>query len=158
MDRRLRNRILIFLLLAAGVAWVLVWLSGRQPVAKISAVQPVRENLVSSISSNGKVETIAPIVMRAQLDTFVEKVHVTEGQQVKRGQLLLELDVREPAARLAEARSKLVKAQDDLRAADTGGRPDEAARVAGDLAKAIADSDRLQKQHDALQRLIKQQA
>lgn len=158
MDRRLRNRILIFLVLAGVVAYVLVRLSGRDPVAKISAVQPVRENLVSSISSNGKVETIAPSVIRAQLDTFVERVHVTEGQQVKRGQLLLELDIHEAAARLAETRSKLLKAQDDLRAANTGGRSDEAARAAGDLAKAVADRDRLQKNHDALKRLIDKQA
>jgi len=30
--------------------------------------------------------------MRAQLDTFVEKVHAKEGQQVKKGQLLLEIE------------------------------------------------------------------
>jgi HlyD family secretion protein len=158
MDRKLRNRILFFLLVAAAVAYGLVRLSGRQPVAKISAVQPIRENLVSSISSNGKVETIAPRVMRAQLDTFVERVHATEGQQVKRGQLLLELNVKDAAARLAETRSRLLKAQDDLRAARTGGRTDDVARVAGDLGKAVAERDRLQKNQEALKRLITQQA
>jgi len=158
MDRKLRNRILIFLVLAGLGAYALVALSGRPPVAKISAVRPVRENLVSSISSNGKVEAIAPSVISAQLDTFVERVHATEGQQVKRGQVLLELDVKDAAARLAETRGKLLKAQDDLRAARTGGRQDEAARIAGDLAKATAERDRLQKDQDALKRLIKQQA
>jgi HlyD family secretion protein len=158
MDRRLRNRIVISLLLAGVVAYALVRLSGRQPAAKISAVQPARENLISSISSNGKVETIAPSVMRAQLDAFVESVRVIEGQQVKRGQVLLELDVRETAARLAETRSKLLKAQDDLRIARTGGRSDEAARAAGELAKAVADRDQLQRTHAALERLVAQQA
>jgi len=158
MDRKLRNRILIFLVLAGLGAYALVALSGRPPVAKISAVRPVRENLVSSISSNGKVEAIAPSVISAQLDTFVERVHATEGQQVKRGQVLLELDVKDAAARLAETRGKLLKAQDDLRAARTGGRQDEAARIAGDLAKATAERDRLQKDQDALKRLIEQQA
>jgi HlyD family secretion protein len=158
MERRLRNRIVLFLLLAGVVAYVLVHLSGRQPVAKISAVTPARENLISSISSNGKVEPIAPYVMRAQLDTFVEKVHVAEGQQVRRGQLLLELNVKDAAARLAEARSKLLRAQDDLRAAQAGGRADEAARVVGDLAKAQAERDRLQRNHEALERLVAQQA
>ena len=90
MDRRLRNRILIFLLLAGVTAIVLIRLSGRQPIAKISAVSPVRENIVSSVSSNGKVEPISPFVMRAQLDTFVEKIRVVEGQAVKKGHLLLE--------------------------------------------------------------------
>lgn len=158
MDRRLRNRILIFLALAAIVAFALVRLSGRQPVAKISAVTPIRENVVSSISSNGKVEPIAPSVVRAQLDTFVEKVSAVEGQSVKKGQLLLELNVKDATAQLADARSKLLRAEDDLRAAQSGGRADEAARTEGQLAAAIAQRDRLQRNHDSLQRLIAQQA
>jgi HlyD family secretion protein len=158
MDRKLRNRIVIFLLLAGVVAFVLVRLSGRQPVAKISAVTPARQNLVSSINSNGKVEPITPYVMRAQLDTFVEKIYATEGQAVRKGQPILELNVKDVAARLAEAKSKLLRAQEDLRAAKAGGRTDDAARVAGDLAKAQADAERLQRNHDALTRLIAQQA
>jgi HlyD family secretion protein len=158
MDRRIRNRLLLFLIAAGILAYFLISLSGRQPVAKLSAVMPTRENIVSSVSSNGKVEPIAPYVMRAQLDTFVEKVAVLEGQQIKKGQLLLELNVRDAAAQLAQARSRLLKAQDDFRAASAGGRPDESARVTGDLAKAAAERDRLQKSHDALQRLIARQA
>jgi len=158
MDRRLRNRILLYLLLAGALAYVLVGLSGRKPVPKISAVTPMRENLVSSISSNGKVEPISPYVMRAQLDTFVEKVRATEGQTVKRGRVILELDVKDVAAKLSEAKGKLLRAQEDLRAAKAGGRTDDAARVEGDLAKAQAERDRLQKNHEGLQRLIKQQA
>jgi len=158
MDRRLRNRLLFFLLAAAILAYLLFLLSGRQPVTKLSAVVPSRENIVSSISSNGKVEPISPFVMRAQLDTFVEKVSVLEGQQVKKGQLLLELNVKDVAALLAQARARLLKAQDDFRSANSGGRTDEAARATGDLAKAIAQRDQLQRNHDALQRLVAQQA
>jgi HlyD family secretion protein len=158
MDRRLRNRIVISLLLAGVAAILLVWLSGRKPAAKISAMIPTRENLVSSISSNGKVEPISPYVMRAQLDTFVKKIYVTEGQTVKKGQLLLELNVKEVAAQLAETRSKLLRAQDDLRAAKAGGKADETAKIAADLAKAEAASDRLQKNHDSLARLAAGQA
>ncbi len=158
MERRLRNRIFIFLLLAAVAAFAMVELSGRKPVAKISAVTPTRENLVSSISSNGKVEPISPYVIRARLDAFVEKVHATEGQAVKKGQILLELNVKDAAALLAEARVRLLRAQDDLRVAKAGGKPDEAARTAGELTKAQAERDRLQKNHDSLVRLIAGQA
>src|SRR5271170_805884 len=158
MDRKLRNRIVILLLLAPVAAFLLVWLQGRKPAAKISAVTPTRENLVSSISSNGKVEPISPYVMRAQLDTFVEKIYVTEGQAVKRGKLLMELNVKEVAAQLAESRSKLLRAQDDLRAAKAGGKADEAARVAADLGKAEGERDRLQRNHEALARLTLEQA
>jgi len=158
MDRKLRNRIFIFLLVAAVLVCLLVWQSGRKPAAKISAMTPTRENLVSSISSNGKVEPISPYVMRAQLDTFVKKIYVTEGQTVKKGQLLLELNVKDVTAQLAETRSKLLRAQDDLRAAKAGGKADEAAKIAADLEKAEAASDRLQKNHDSLARLAAGQA
>jgi len=158
MDRRLRNRILVFLLAAGILAYVLILLSGRQPVAKLSATYASRENIVSSVSSNGKVEPIAPYVMRAQLGTFVRQVYVLEGQQVKKGQPLLELDVKDAAASLAEARARLLKAQEDFHAASSGGRADEAAKVTGDLAKATAERDRLERSHDALKRLLAQQA
>jgi HlyD family secretion protein len=157
-QRKLRNRILLFLVVAGIVAYVLVRLSGREPVAKIAAVTPVRDNLVSSISSNGKVEPISPFVMRAPLDTFVEKVTGVEGQQVKKGQLLLELNVRDARAQLDDAEARLLRARDELRAAQSGGKSDEAARVAADLAKAQGDRDRLARNHDALERLIAKQA
>lgn len=158
MDRRLRNRILLYLLVAGVLAYAGIKLSERKPAPKISAVTPVRENLISSITSNGKVEPIAPYVIRAELDTLVEKVYAREGQQVKKGQPLLELDVKDAAARLAETRAKLLQAEDDLRAAKGGGKADNAARVLGDLQKAQAERDRLQKNHDALLHLVAQQA
>src|SRR5215475_3129929 len=158
MDRRLRNRILLFLLAAGISAYVLVLLSGRQPVAKLSATLPTRENIVSSVSSNGKVEPVSPYVIRAQLDTFVQQVYALEGEQVKRGQLLVELNVKDATAGLAQARARLLKARDDFRAASSGGRADEAAIATGDLAKATAERDRLERSHDALKRLLAQQA
>jgi HlyD family secretion protein len=158
MERKLRNRVLIFLLLAGIVAFVLLRVSGRQPVAKVTAMTPMRENIVSSISSNGKVEPISPFSIRAQLDTFVDQVHVSEGQNVKKGQPLLELNVKDAAAQLAQAKSKLLRAEDDLRAAKAGGRADEASRVNGDLQKAQADLARLEKNHDSLERLLAQGA
>lgn len=158
MDRRLRNRILLYLLVAGVLAYAGIRFSERKPAPKISAVTPVRENLFSSITSNGKVEPIAPYVMRAELDTFVEKVYAGEGEQVKRGQLLLELDVKDAAAQLAETHAKLLQAQDDLRAAKAGGKAGDAAKVLGDLQKAQADRDQLQKNHDALLHLIAKQA
>ena len=154
MEKQLRNRIALFLLLAGIVAFILVKVSGRQPVAKISAMSPVRDNIVSSVASNGKVEPIAPFSIRAQLDTFVVKVAVSEGQNVHKGQLLLELNVKDAASQLSAARARLLRAADDLRSAKAGGRSDDAARVSGDLAKSLAERDRLQHNHDSLERLL----
>jgi HlyD family secretion protein len=154
MDRKLRNRTLLLLGLAAVAAFILIRVSGRQPVAKISATRPIRQNITSSITSNGKVEPITPYVVRAQSNTFVQKVYATEGQTVKKGQLLMVLNVKDAAAQLAEAKGKLLRAQNDLKAAQAGGKSDTAAQVSSDLAKAQADRDRLQREHDAIERLI----
>src|SRR5271154_2178729 len=158
MDKRLRNRTILLLIGAAILAFVLVRLSGRQPVAKILAMIPGKQNIVSSVTSNGKVEPISPYSIRAQLDTFVEKVGVSEGQNVKKGQMLLELNVKDVSSQLAAAKARLLRAQDDLRAAQAGGRSDDAARVNGDLLKAQANRDRLKRQQESLQKLFAQGA
>src|SRR5713226_263548 len=74
----------VWLLLGAVVVtvFVLVKLSGRQPVPRVAVVRVVRENLNATISSNGKVEPITPYLLRAQFPTFVEKVLAVEGQAV----------------------------------------------------------------------------
>lgn len=154
MDKKLRNWTVLLLVLAGIVVIFLVRMSGRPPVAKISAATPVRQNIIASINSNGKVEPITPYSIRAQLETFVDKVHASEGQNVKKGQLLLELNVKEATSQLAAAKSRLLRAQDELRAAQAGGRTDESARVTGDLGNARAERDRLQRNHDSLGRLL----
>src|SRR6202020_3610367 len=126
MESIVRNRILIFLVLAGILALILIKVNGRQPIAKINAVVPARQNIVASISSNGKVEPISPFVMRAQLDTFIEKIYVVEGQSVKKGQRLLDLNVKDAEAQLAQARTKLLSAEESLRVAKGGGQPAEA--------------------------------
>jgi RND family efflux transporter MFP subunit len=88
----------------------------------------------------------------------VKKIYVNEGQAVKKGQLLMELNIKEVAAQLDESKAKLLQTQNDLRAAKAGGKADEAAKVSGDLAKAEAARDRLQKNHDALVRMAAGQA
>src|SRR2546427_4126374 len=140
MDRRLRNRILLYLALAAVLAYAGIKLSERKPVPKVSAVTPMRENLVSSISSNGKVEPISPYVMRAQLDTFVEKVRATEGQTVKKGQVILELDVKDVGQRFSEPRRRFLRPEEDFGRALPAGRTGDGAKVAvAGLAKMQAE-------------------
>ena len=154
----LNKRFWIGLAVAVLAVLALVGLGGRQPTARITAVQPARENLSASISTNGKVEPITPYPIRAQFPTFVVKVLAVEGQPVKRGQLLLELDAADARTDLARAREHLVGVQDDLRAARAGGRADQAARIESELRKAQDERARLESEQGALQRLLARQA
>jgi HlyD family secretion protein len=154
----LNKRIWIGLAVAALAVLALVGIGGRQPAARITAVQPSRQNLSASISTNGKVEPITPYSIRAQFPTFVVKVLAVEGQPVKRGQVLVELDAADARTDLARAREQLVSVQDDLRAARAGGRADQAARIESDLRKAQNERARLENEQGALQRLLARQA
>ncbi len=158
MEWILRKRIWVILVVAVVLVVVLVRLSGRQPVARVAVVHAVRENLNASVSSNGKVEPIMPYDMRAQFPTFVEKVYATEGQALKRGQVLLTLVGDQVRADLARAQEQLIAAQDELRAAHAGGAADERARIESDLQKAEAERTRLLREREALERLVAKQA
>jgi len=150
----------VWILLGAAVILtaVLIALSRRQPPPRVAVVKAGREYLIASIVSNGKVEPITPLVIRAQLNTFVERVAAVEGQAVKRGQLLLVLDAGQVRADLARARESLVTAEENLRSARAGGRADEKARLEADLRKAELDLDRLRREREALERLLTKQA
>ncbi|MGB6199785.1 MAG: biotin/lipoyl-binding protein, partial [Candidatus Acidiferrales bacterium] len=134
----LKRRLWLVLAAAVALTVLLLILNARRPAPRVAVVPITRENLSTSISSNGKVEPISPYSMRAQMDTFVTKVLATEGQSVHRGQLLLELDDATELAALSQARAQLATEEDALRAAQSGGRADERAKVTGDVAAADA--------------------
>src|ERR1700680_1985420 len=97
----------VWLVLGAGARFVIVLLyfNRRRPPARVSVGQVTRENIGSSIASNGKVEPITPYSIRAKFDGFVKRVSATEGQMVRPGQLLLELNDTDVAAQLFDARA-----------------------------------------------------
>ncbi|HVB07738.1 MAG TPA: efflux RND transporter periplasmic adaptor subunit, partial [Candidatus Acidoferrales bacterium] len=111
-------------------------------------------NLFASITSNGKVEPIAPVIARAQFVTFVDNVEATEGQAVHKGEVILMLNADNAKAQLANARAELLAAEEQLRAARGGGPPDQVAQIKGDLRKAQITVADLKKTQAALKRLV----
>ena len=73
----LKKRLWLGLGAAATLVVVLLILNWRRPAPRVAVVPITRENLSSTISSNGKVEPIAPHSIRAEMDTFVTRVLVT---------------------------------------------------------------------------------
>lgn len=140
------------------VVLVLVGLAGRGQAPEVETALVTRENLQAAITSNGKVEPIAPYVVRAELATFVAKVSAVEGQPVHKSQTILSLDSNDARAELAQARESLVAAQEDLRAAKAGGPAAEVAQLEADLRKAQLDVANLQATQEALKKLVAKQA
>jgi len=149
----------IFWIAGAVLALIVVaalFLRRQPPIVSFERV--TREDLSANISSNGKVEPIAPQVAHAEFPTFVEKVMAVEGQAVRRGQVILTLDDADMKAQLAQARADLLSAQTDLRNARAGGPPDEVAQLQQDLQAAKIEVDSLERAGKALEALVAKQA
>jgi HlyD family secretion protein len=117
-------------------------------------VSVTREDLTASITGNGKVEPSAPTVAPAQFPTIVADVKATEGQSVRKGQLILSLDAADVRAQLSQARADLLAAQMDLRNANAGGPPDDVAQLLGNLQKAATEVANLERTQQALAQLV----
>ena len=70
-----------------------------------------------SITTFGVIEAAGEIDVRLDFAGTAEKVHFKEGDRVKAGQLLIELDTRKRKLRLDQAESILKKSEDSLKKA-----------------------------------------
>jgi HlyD family secretion protein len=141
------------LAVALGVVLLIV-LAERGPAPQVQIVSVTREDLTASITGNGKVEPISPMVARAQFATFVADVKTTEGQSIHKGQLILTLDSADVRAQLSQARADLLAAQTELRNAHSGGPPDEVAQLQGNLQNAETQVASRERTQQALAQLV----
>jgi HlyD family secretion protein len=148
----------LYVILALGAIVALVELSGRKPVPTVPTQTVSRANLSSAISTNGKVEPVTPYEMRSLIQSHVTSVHATEGQLVKKGQPILDLDDGQLRADVSRAREELLTNQDNLRIAQTGGQATQLAKLDGDIRKTEVERQRLQASIATLEKLVAQQA
>jgi HlyD family secretion protein len=143
---------------AAILVVVVLILASRDQAPEVQTVQVTRENLSASITSNGKVEPVQPFVAFAAFVTTVERLDVTAGQNVHKGQVLLVLNSAEPKMELAKARSDLLAAQAELRDARAGGPPAQVAQIEGSLKQAEINLANLQRTGESLKQLVAEKA
>ena len=148
----------IILAVAGIVVLAIALLALRKKAPLVYVVDVAREDLSATVTSNGKVEPIAPAIARAEFATFVAKVNATEGQAVRRGQIVLTLDAADIRSQLAQARGDLLAAQTELRNARAGGPPDQVAQLEGDLQAARVQVANLERTGKALEELVAKQA
>ena len=149
-----KSTTLVLILLGLGVLVLLLAArEGRDRPISIARMHAVRQNLISWITTNGKVEPVEPHIIQSPLTTFIESVAVKEGQRVDRGQLLMTLDAKDLKTELAHVREQLVAAENERKVAVTGGSPEEIAQLDSDLVKTNAEIDRLRSERDSLERL-----
>ncbi len=142
--------LVILLILVVGIG---AYVEFRPRRIRISVVRPVREEVSSSITTNGKVEPIHGFEAHAPLSGTVQTILVKEGAKVKAGQLLLVLDDTRARADLATALTRLKGAQAKYGELMAGGSQQQLLLRNADLQKATTERDAAQRQLSALERL-----
>lgn len=112
-----------------------------------------RQNLISTISTNGKVEPTEDFQAHSPLAGQVQRLLVSLGQHVKAGQELIRLESGDAASRLATARAGLVQSETGLQNMQRGGTQDELLSEKADLNAAEQQVQNLTAQLNTLQAL-----
>jgi HlyD family secretion protein len=125
----------------------------HQTPLRVHAITVQRGPIRSVVSTNGKIEPVQNFEAHAPIATTVERLLVKEGDHVRKGQLLLQLDDDDIRSQAARAQAQLKAAQASQTAPQV-----EVQTINDQLAKARTDRDVAQRNLDALRRLQQQGA
>ena len=144
--------------LAIAAAVVLFASLSRDPAVPVRAVTAQRGTIRSVVSTNGKVEPLQNFEAHTPMGTTVTKILVREGDQVKKGQLLVQLDDAKARSQAAQAKAQVLAAEADVNAIQKGGSREEILTLDSQITKARTQNDTAQRNLDALRRLREQGA
>ena len=137
--------------MAAALALIPVFT--RPGPLKVRTTTVGRGPIRSLISTNGKVEPIRNFEAHSPVATTVKRLLVKEGDRVRQGQLLLQLDEADLRSQAARAQAQMKAAQADQADLTTGGTREELLTLEAQLIKARSVHDDAQRNLDALRRL-----
>lgn len=155
-DRKQSDRLRLWLWRGAGVLLVIVFFTTRflmRDQLPVHEAQVIRQVLVNTVSTNGRVEPEENYEFYSPIATTVKAVYVQPGDQVPAGKLLLVLDDVQARARLARAESGVKAAQAAVEAATHNGTQQERQTTAGEIARDRLDRDQARRDLDALLKL-----
>ena len=112
----------------------------------------------SVVSTNGKIEPVLNFEAHAPIATTVKRLLVKEGDHVRKGELLLELDDADIRTRAARAQAQIKAAQAEQSALKADGIQEEVLTLNSQLSKARSARDLAQRNLDAFRRLQQQGA
>jgi HlyD family secretion protein len=146
--------------LFAGViaAAVLIPIFSRRAPLAVHVATVERGPIRSLVSTNGKIEPIENFEAHSPIATIVKRLLVKEGDHVRKGQLLLQLDDANIRSQAAHAQAQMTAAQSDQTDVTTGGTHEEVLTLDAQLVKARSERDAAQRSLDTFGRLQQQGA
>lgn len=153
-----RHRWAIWTVLIVLAVVLLASFMSRGDAVPVRAAIAERGTIRSVVSTNGKVEPLENFEAHAPIGTMVKKLLVKEGDHVRKGQPLIQLDDAEARSKAARALAQMRSSDADMSAVESGGSREEVLTVESQLIKARTGRDTAQRNLEALQRLQQQGA
>src|SRR5207249_11400934 len=126
----------VVVLVAAGVS-ISVYES-RKDIVTVQTARAQRLDLASIVSASGEIKPKTYVNIGANAVGKITKLYVKEGDRVKKGQLLAQLENVQSAADVNATRASLEVAETDALAADAALKT-----AVADQQRAQADADRM---------------
>lgn len=101
----------------AGVGLIIILLLGYRLVLyrpSVPVIKVKQMEVQGQVKGPGTVQSKVPVAVSAKITGIVEKLYADQGDRVKKGQLLAELDSAELKARVASSHSARHRAQREL--------------------------------------------
>jgi HlyD family secretion protein len=142
--------------IGSGVALVLLIVVGffvarsQKGIVRVQTGKAQRQSLASVVSASGEIKPKTYVNIGANAFGKIVKLHVREGDRVKRGQLLAQLENVQSSADVAATRASLEASQTDTVAADAAMKTSVA-----DLNRARSDAERAKLDYDRADGLYK---
>lgn len=152
-EKRLNPAIAWGSLILVVVLAVLLLRSFTREIVRVRIAPVTYQDLLSTVSTNGKVEPIEEYQAHAPAAGVVEHIYVVVGQKVKKGDLLIKLDDSDAVSRMATANASLKSAEATNTDLQQGGTQEERIAISGDLNRARLQQQQASKDLTALQQL-----
>ncbi|MGC2707631.1 MAG: efflux RND transporter periplasmic adaptor subunit, partial [Candidatus Sulfotelmatobacter sp.] len=125
-----------WIVLGALVVLALIPVFTRPGPLRVNTTMVERGPIRSLISTNGKIEPIRNFEAHSPVPTTVKRLYVKEGDHVRKGQLLLQLDDADLLSQAARAQAQIKAAQAGQAEVTTGGTREEVLTLDSQLTNA----------------------
>ncbi|MDX1980260.1 MAG: efflux RND transporter periplasmic adaptor subunit [Bryobacteraceae bacterium] len=150
---------LLWLLPLAAIAWLGYRIQEqRSAPPEVRTVKAVRERLVSTMVTNGKVEPSEWATVRAAREGTLVSLALEKGKPVRAGAVVAEIDTAAARADLAAAEARMAQIQSDLEVLRGGGRPREIAELNSSIETSKLQLAEARREAEALERLVARKA
>jgi multidrug efflux system membrane fusion protein len=88
--------------------------AGPPPAPPVSVAAAIEKSVIESDEFPGRVEAIDSVEVRARINGYLQSIHFKPGAEVKKGDLLFQIDARAFEAQVAAAESQVTAARSQL--------------------------------------------